>query len=156
MRRVIALITLLTVVITALPVSAEENECYIICNPKSYVCVRRSPKKGAEETGRLDFGDNFITDGKKKNGFIHVIGITEAGDGWIFAGNVISDKPEKLKNARATVAATGRVMSYRWVNGSKNCWINVGSELVVLAISNDWAVTNKGYIRTQYLEVWYE
>lgn len=156
MRRVIAWLAILAVVFAVLPGFADEDECYIICNPKSYVCVRRSPRKGAEETGRLDFGDNIFTDGKKKNGFIHVIDITEDSEGWVFAGNVISDKPEQLMNAWANVAATGRVMSYRWVNGAKNNWIQVGTQVVVYAMSDEWAVTDRGYIRTQYLEVWYE
>ena len=156
MKRLISILAFICILTAILAVSVAEDEYFIICNPKTYICVRRTPKKGAEETGRLDFGDSVFTDGKKKNGYLHVVDITEDGEGWVFAGNVISDKPEKLENARANVAATGRVMSYRWVNGKKNGWVNVGTQVVVLAWSEEWAVTNKGYIRTQYLEVWYE
>ena len=85
-----------------------------------------------------------------------MIGITEYGEGWIFAGNTVEDQPVKLEKARANVAASGRVMSYRWVNGGKNKWVQVGAEVKVYGWSDQWAVTNKGYIRTEYLEVWYE
>lgn len=156
MKRFIALIVVICALFAQIPTLADEIELFIICNPETHVCVRRSPKKGAEETGHLDFGDSVWTDGKKRNGYLHVIDITEAGEGWVFAGNTIEDEPVKLVNARANVAATGRVMSYRWVNGKKNGWVNIGTQVIVYAMSDEWAVTNRGYIRTQYLEVWYE
>jgi hypothetical protein len=68
---------------------------------------------------------------------------------------VVEDQPEKV-TARASVAANGRVMSYRRIGGRRYHWLNVGDEVKVLALSDEWAVTNKGYVRTKYLEVWYE
>lgn len=156
MRRLAIALAVICALTAVLAGAAAEDEYFIICNPKTPVIVRRNPKKSAEETGRYDFGDIVLTDGKKKNGYLHVVDITEDGEGWVFAGNVVSDRPEKLTNARANVAATGRVMSYRWINGSKNGWVNVGTEVIVYAVSDEWSVTNKGYIRTKYLEVWYE
>ena len=156
MKRIIAVFLLLTQLFACFTALAEEYKVFILCNPKTPVFVRKSPKKGAAETGRLDFGDEVWTDGRKKNGYLHVIGITEAGEGWIFAGNTITDQPEKLTGARATVAATGRVMTYRWVKGKKNGWVEIGEDVKVYAISEEWAVTSKGYIRMKYLEVWYE
>ena len=114
------------------------------------------PKKGGEVTGRLDFGDCVMTDGKKKNGFLHIYGITENGDGWIFAGYVVEDQPVKAERTWASIAATGRVMSYRWVKGMKNGWVQMCEDVKVYGLSDEWAITSKGYIRTKYLEVWYE
>lgn len=156
MRLLISILAVICVLSAILAVSVAEDEYFIICNPKTYVCVRKSPKKSAEETGWLDFGDSILTDGVKKNGYLHVLGITEDGEGWVFAGNVVGDKPQKLKNARANVAATGRVMSYRWINGARNGYVKLGTDVYVYAISDEWAVTDRGYIRTEYLEVWYE
>ena len=156
MKRFFACVTLLTLLFAYFTAVADEYRVFILCNPKTPVIVRETPKKGSAETGRLDFGDSVMTDGKKKNGYLHVIGITEASNGWIFAGNTIQDQPEKVDGARANVAATGRVMTYRWVNGKRNRWIEVGTQVTVYAVSDEWAVTSKGYIRIKYLEIWYE
>lgn len=156
MKRIVACILLLTLIFACSTAFADEYKVFIICNPKTPVIVRKTPRKGAEETGRLDFGDDVLTDGRKKNGYLHIIGVTEVGEGWIFAGNTVTDQPVKLTGARANIAATGRVMTYRWINGKRNGWVQVCEEVKVYAISEEWAVTNRGYIRTKYLEVWYE
>jgi hypothetical protein len=156
MTRTVAIILLLTASFACFTALADEYKVFILCNPKTPVIVRETPRKGAKETGRLDFGDEVWTDGRKRNGYLHVIDITEAGEGWVFAGNTVQDQPEKLTGARANVAATGRVMTYRWVKGKKNGWVEIGTQVIVYAVSEEWAVTNKGYIRTKYLEVWYE
>lgn len=156
MKRLIAFLLLIAGLQGCFSALADDYKVFILCNPKTPVIVRESPKRGSQETGRLDFGDDVWTDGKKRNGYLHVIGITEAGGGWLFAGNTIQDQPEELTGARAHVSATGRVMSYRWVNGKKNGWVEVGTQVTVYAISDEWAVTSKGYIRTKYLDIWYE
>lgn len=156
MKKLICMLIILAGLAAVFTAVAEDKQVFIFCNPKTCVNVRRSAKKGSEVAGRLDFGDWVQTDGKKKNGFLHVIGIGEYGEGWIFAGYVVEDQPVKLEKAWATVAASGRVMSYRWVDGLKNGWVNVCDDVQVLGWSEEWAITNKGYIRTKYLEVWYE
>ena len=156
MKRVIAFIFCLTAIFAAFSALADEYRVFILCNPKTPVNVRRSPKKGDNISGRLEFGESVITDGMEKNGFLHIIGITEDGEGWIFAGYTVEDQPVKLEGARASIAAPGRVMSYRWINGKQNGWLKMLEEVDVYAWSEEWAVTSKGYIRTKYLEVWYE
>ena len=156
MKRLIAFLLLLAGLQGCFSALADDYKVFILCNPKTPVIVRESPKKGGNEAGRLDFGDEVWTDGRKRNGYLHVLDVTEAGEGWIFAGNTVTDQPEKLTGARANIAATGRVMSYRWVNGKRNGWVEVGTQVIVFAISDEWAVTNKGYIRMKYLEVYYE
>ena len=156
MKKLICIAFILTVISGCFTAVAEDRQVFVFCNPKTSVNIRKTPRKGSEVSGRLDFGDWVMTDGKKKNGFLHVIKITEDGEGWIFAGYVIDDQPVKMERARATVSATGRVMSYRWVKGRKNGWVNNCEDVKVLALSEDWAVTDHGYIRTKYLEVWYE
>ena len=156
MKKLLAIIIVLSAFFACFTAFADEYRVFILFNPKKPVIVREIPKKVADEACRLDFGDDVWTDGRKKNGYLHVIGITEAGEGWVFAGNTITDQPEKLTGARANIAANGRVMTYRWVGGKKNGWVEVGTQVTVYAISEEWAVTNKGYIRMKYLEVWYE
>ena len=156
MKKLICIAFILTVISGCFTAVAEDKQVFIFCNPKTSVNIRKSPRKGGEVSGRLDFGDWVQTDEKKKNGFLHVYGVTEDGEGWIFAGYAIDDEPVKMNRAWATVAANGRVMSYRWVKGRSNKYLDIGTDVKVLAWSEDWAVTDHGYIRTKYLEVWYE
>ena len=156
MKRMIAFILLLTVLLAATTALCDDYEVFILCNPKTPVNVRIRPNKGTKVVGYLDFGDSVMTDGEKRNGFLHVYGIGEAGEGWLFAGYVVEDKPVKLERAWASVSATGRVMSYRWIGGKRKKWLQVCEQVKVYAISDEWAYTNKGYMRTKYLEVWFE
>lgn len=154
MKRFVALVLLIAAITAAFSGLCEDHRVFILCDPKTPVNVRIKPKMGTKITGRFDFGDWVETDGKEKNGFIHVYA-GDAGEGWIHTGYVVEDQPEKV-TARASVAANGRVMSYRRIGGRRYHWLNVGDEVKVLALSDEWAVTNKGYVRTKYLEVWYE
>lgn len=154
MKRFIALIMLIAAIMAAFSAAFADSLIFILCDPKTPVNVRRSPKMGTKITGQLDFGDCVETDGEEKNGFIHVYA-GDAGEGWIHSGYVVSDQPEKVK-ARACIAATGRVMSYKRIGGKRRNWLEIGDEVKVIALSDEWAVTSKGYIRTKYLEVWYE
>ena len=134
---------------------AEDKTVYILCDPAvtNHVNIRRSPRKDAEEIGRLDCGDSFVTDGKVKNGYMHVIGMTEYGEGWVNKGYVVTDKPV-IEDCNATVAATGRVKT-RWnVNGRKRGWLDVCTDIKIFAHSSEWAVTSEGYVQMKYLELW--
>lgn len=156
MKKIVCAILVLTLIFACFTALADDQCVFILCNPKTPVNVRRSPKISSQESGRLDFGDSVMTDGKVKNGFLHILGVTEDMEGWIFSGYTVPDQPVKLENAWANVAASGRVMSYRWINGKKNKWVKVGTDVRVYAISEEWAVTDRGYMRTEYLEIWYE
>lgn len=154
MKKVITIIVLFAVILAAFSAALADSWVFILCDPKTPVNVRRSPKMGTKITGQLDFGDNVETDGEERNGFLHVYA-GDAGEGWICSGYVVEDKPERVK-ARACIAATGRVKSYSRIGGKKRNWLDVGDEVKVYALSDEWAFTSKGYIRTKYLEVWYE
>ena len=156
MKRLIAVMILFAALSGVSAGLCEDRHVFVLCNPKTTVNVRRSPKKGSEKIGWLDFGDQVITEGESRNGFLKVYGVTEDGEGWIFAGNLVEDQPKILDGARAYVSASGRVMSYRWAGGGKNGWLSVGTELKVYAIGGDWAVTNRGYVKAEYLDIWYE
>ena len=154
----VALIVLIVLLMSICYIAgAEETTKYILCSPRTdnHVAIRRSPRKCAEETGRLDCGDQIITDGKIRNGYVHIIGMTEYGEGWVHKGYVVDDKPV-IERCMATIAAKGRVKARRFIGGKKNCWLDVGDDVRVFARSEEWAVTNKGYVMTKYLEVWYE
>ena len=155
MKRLIAILLLLAALTSVSTGVCDEYGVFILCNPNTNVNVRSSPKKGTSVVGWIDFGDEVLTDGEKRNGFLHVFTSGEM-DGWIHSGYVVEDEPRKVERAWANVAATGRVMTYKRIGGQKNGWVEIGTQVRVYAISEEWAVTNRGYIRTKYLEVWYE
>ena len=155
MKRVIVCIICFSLIFACFTALGDEYRVFILCNPQSHVNVREWPKKGSAKTGWIMFGDSVLTDGKKKNGYLHVIGITESGEGWIKAGYAIPDQPVEVK-ATAAVSASGRVMSYRNAGKNKLGWVPLLAEMKVYALSEEWAVTSRGYIRRKYLEVWYE
>ena len=94
------------------------------------------------------------TDGKTRNGFLHIYGVTEYGEGWVHTGYVVDDAPI-IETCYATVAATGRVKARRYIGGKRSSWVSVCTDVRVFARSEEWAVTSKGYIPMRYLEVWY-
>lgn len=129
----------------------EEDNRWILCQPDSFVYVRRFPKKSSEEVGYLELGNGFRTDGKVVNGYIHAIGITDAGEGWVCKAYVVEDRPE-VETSRAWVTGKGRVAIRRNPGGKRVKWIRPGAEVVLYAWSEEWAVTNKGIIMIRYLE----
>jgi len=47
-------------------------------------------------------------------------------------------------------------MARRNIRGKRTAWLAVCSEVRVYARSEEWAVTSRGFVRMEYLEVWYE
>lgn len=125
--------------------------CYVMC--KSYVNVRRTPDKRGQEVGYLECGDWFNTDADSKNGYIRVYGIGEFGEGWIYCGFVVTEEPKRI-DRKCAVSANGRVACRRWMGGPKteNPWITSGTEVMVYCAADGWALTSRGYIRSEYLE----
>lgn len=153
MNRIItfALVFILTALIAVSTVFADENELFIICDPRSHVNVRRSPKRDSEEIGWLECGDSVWVDGKKKNGFAHGFPNVENGDGWIYAGYLVDEKPIKY-GGTATIRSNGRVACRQYVNGKRQGWLKPGQQVTVLAYTSEWALTKKGFVKMLYLE----
>ena len=134
--------------------SDEPISCWILCKPGAQVNARRTPDRGADVVGFLEVGDEFLTDGTSRNGWIRAIGIGEYGEAWIYCGYVVTEKPEAVAENFVCVAKT-QVAVRRWVNGpqvEKFPWLKNGSNVQVFYIADGWAVTNRGYIRSEWLE----
>lgn len=127
--------------------------CWILCKPGSQVTVRRTPSKNAMEVGRLEVGDDFMTDAVSANGFIRVYGIGEYGEGWIYSGYVSTEKPKPV-NMNYCCVAKARVACRRWMDGpqTENPWLKNGSSVKVYWMTDEWAVTARGYIKSEWLE----
>ena len=133
---------------------------WVMCKPGSYVNVRYKARKTGAVIGRVECGEKLWTDGKVNGQFLHLVGLTmESGDGWIRRGYVVEDEPAILageanggRGERYLVNALGRVALRRTVNGARRAWAKSGSNLRVLVMSDTWSLTNRGFIRTEFLE----
>ena len=148
---------MITAVITYAGCMADSPDltCWILCKPKGIVYVRRNPAKASEMVGRLECGDEIKTDGKTRNGWIHVNGIGEFGSGWVYCGFVSLEQPEKIDEQYVCVAKK-QVACRRWMDGpqisGKLGWLHNGSNVAVFYIADGWAVTSRGYIKAEFLE----
>lgn len=119
---------------------------------KSYINIRLWPSKEATAVGFLDPCDSVEVDGRTKNGFAHIV---EPVDGWVYAGYLTFSEPKAI-GQKYTVVARRRVAARRWVDGPQmgtKPWLINGSEVQVLYMSEDWALTSRGYVKSEWLEV---
>ena len=152
----VALVFIITALITYTVSMADTGAtAWALCKPGAQVNIRRSASKKSEICGFLEVGDEFRTDMKTKNGFLHVIGMGEYGEGWVYLGFVSTEKPEPVFE-NYCVIAKNRVACRRWCDGpqvaGKLGWIYNGSDVTVFYTGDGWAVTSRGYIRSEFLE----
>ena len=148
-------VLLVLVIIAAAVIRAEAEDdsirAWILCKPSNYTNIRMTPSKRATVVGYLDPCDEIEIDGETENGFVH---ITYPTDGWVYAGYVTTEEPEAVGETYF-VAARNRVAARRWIEGpqiSGRPWLVNGTELQVFFMTSEWAVTSRGYIRSEWLE----
>ena len=126
--------------------------CYAFCKPGSIVMVRLDPSEGSGLAGRLDFGDEFKTDGESIDGWIRCCDIGEGG--WVYSAYASTSKPEK-DGSWYFNASVKQVAIRRWPTGplvEKKPWLQPGETIQVLAYDGEWAITTRGYVKIEYLE----
>lgn len=124
---------------------------YVMCS--DFVYARSTPNKKQEPIGRLEPGDEVVIDGQKKNGYVHCIDLSfEQAEGWVYGGYLVNDRPEKLGQT-ATIVSHGRLAARKYVNGRRTRWLKSGAKLKVWYWSDDWALTDCGYVQSNYLEL---
>lgn len=130
--------------------------CWIVCQPGDHVNVRETPSKKGRQTGFLECGDAVQTDAESRNGFIRVYGVGEGAEGWVYSGYVSTAEPVEVFENYVCVAKK-RAACRRWLDGpqieGRTGWIYNGSTVSVFYIAGDWAVTSRGYIKSEWLEV---
>lgn len=136
---------------------AEEDEEYIeawvLCQPNSWVNSRRFPKKDAEVNAYLDSGTKLYLDGKTKRGFAHCVGMNnEDGEGWVYKGFLVYSEPVPDGHVYP-IDAKGRVACRRYVNGTRRCWAHKDDPVTVYMVSDEWCLTNKGFIKTEFIDL---
>lgn len=126
---------------------------WIMCQPGDEVNVRARATRKSESLGRLTTGDVVLFDGTTRDGFCHVKVALEEPEGWIHAGYLSTEKPVDMGGALYEVRASGRVAARKYIHGPRRCWVVDGSLVNVYWMTGQWAVTNKGFIQAEYLEV---
>ena len=126
------------------------TEAYVLC--VDYVNVRPFPNRKGEPLGRFESGWKIFLDGKRKNGFLHIIDTGLESDGWIYAGYVVYDEPIYVYQ-NATIVSKARLRARKCVNGRRSRWLKPQATLKVYWWSDEWCVTDCGYVKTKYLEL---
>ena len=124
---------------------------WIMCQPKDYVNARMGPSTKSDSIGMLETGYEFEIDGKTKNGFAHAYVSLEADQAWIHSGYIVFSEPINMGGAKRTIRADGRVACRKRIGGERRCWVNDGDVVRVYYQSDEWSVTDKGFIQTQYI-----
>ena len=157
LRCILAALIVAAVIIFACRAEDVTTTCWALCKPGDHVNLRIDPKKDSASVGWLECGDSFQTDGESINGWLRVLDAGEC-ECWIYSGYVIEEQPEKIGENYVCVARD-RVACRRWVDGPQIringhlSWLKNGSTVSVFYIAGDWAVTSRGYIRAEWLEV---
>lgn len=130
--------------------SDDTIEAYVLC--ADYVNVRPFPNRNGEPIGRLESGDTVHLDGKKRNGYRHIVDTGLESDGWVFAGYLVYDEPIRT-NQSAVIVSKGRLAARKYVKGKRTRWLKPLASVKVYWWSDEWCVTNCGYVQTKYLEL---
>ena len=155
-RKMLAFMAAGALMVSPLIAQCEEHEpitMYAVCND-SHINVRAKPSTKAEICGYLDFGwDVQVIDSVKDatgNVWYKVEGISEYGYGYVYGSYLIDYMPVVI-DKEYKVNANGRVALYNKINGKRSGWAKNGSVLHVKIWSDEWALTDNGWIRTMYL-----
>ena len=131
---------------------AEETTCYVFCDPDSFVTIRSEPKRKSVEVGGATFGSELKTDGKIRNGYLHVYDLAaEEDEGWISTGYVVYDPP-RVTDYKALVVSNGKLTARKSIGGKMKKMLRPMTEVKVFCESDEWCLTNYGYVMTYFLE----
>lgn len=132
----------------------EENrltEAWVLCQPDSFVNIRSRASSRSEYAGMLLSGDQIWVDGRTKDGYAHCENMSnELGEGWVHAGYIVFEEPEEV-NKECRISSNGRVSCRRTIGGDRRCWVVDGSEVFVYQVAGEWAVTDKGFVKTEFI-----
>ena len=131
---------------------ADCTKIWVLCRDDTYVCVREKPRKTSDAFGGALNCSMLKTDGKEKNGFLHVVDVAaEASTGWISKQYIVYDPPEKMSQ-KALVVSNGRLAARKGINGKIRKWLKPMTEVTILYHTEEWCLTNYGYVQTEFLE----
>ena len=153
MKKLHAAILLLILLIILLPIVAicvaKAETMYVIVQDE--LNVRARPSLGSRVHGRLFTGDQ-VEVVRTYNGWCYLEGLhSEEGVGWISGKYVVSDPVNEMIDTTAVIKASGRVAIRDCVDGKRIAWAQPGDVVTVYGASDSWSVTDRGYVKTEYL-----
>lgn len=148
---VVLLIVSLIVVVSSFA-EKTEIEAWVMCQPGSFVNVRKGPSSRYACIGRYETGDKVLLDGKFENRYAYSSSLAlEDTEGWISTGYLVFDEPVWKDGEWYTVNSNGRVAMRRCIEGERTSWVKDGTQLQVFWWSEEWCCTTRGVIRTEFL-----
>lgn len=125
---------------------------YVVCTAGGEVNIRNRASLGGEITGRVFFGQTVTVD-RTAGRWAHCIDLSnESAEGWICMGYLCSEPPRQDRGTEYIVRANGRVAAWSGMDRKERwCWVKPGTVVQVWAWADDMALTNKGYIRREYM-----
>ena len=149
-RRIMCMLLILATLMGTAAAGGIQEEVWVLCSPGGLVNIRSKP--GGAVFGAAACGTVMWTDNRQRNGFLHVMELAaEEEEGWISSRYIVYDEPEEV-NAEMRITASGRVACRKWIGGKVIRWAMPGDLVTVYWISDEWAVTGLGYIRSEFLE----
>jgi len=135
-----------------------KGNCWVLCSPTGSVNIRQRPSKSSQVIGWYEAGDRLTTDWETKGEYLHIVDASlEYSEGWISTRYVVFDEPRWMGGEGMTVIADGRVAIRQYIDGPRVTgragWAKPDSVLQVFWWSKEWSYTNRGFIRSEYLEV---
>lgn len=132
----------------------------VLCLPDSFVTVRSSAGLRGGSIGRLYLGDSVQVDSVKRDSsgrnWWHCTGLACESEAGYVCMDYLTDGDCTLYGQHGTpaaVTANGRVAARKSVGGERKSWLKPGASVTVYAVCGDWAVTNRGYVRREYLSI---
>ena len=125
------------------------EEVWVLCEPNGTVNIRSKP--GGRVFGGASCGAKMWTDNRQRDGFLHVLELNaEEETGWISARYIVYDEPHQV-DAVMVISSDGRVAVRKWIGGKIIKWIHNSDPVTVYWMSEEWAVTEYGYIKSEFL-----
>lgn len=144
-------VALISFVLMCLSTASIADTRYILV--QSELNVRSRPSLGSTVFGRLFTGDSVQVT-KKYHEWLYLEGLpSEEGHGWVSSSYVVSDPVTQMDGEPAIIDANGRVAVRNSVDGKRIAWVYPGDVVHVYGISDSWTVTDRGYIKTEFLNL---
>ena len=131
--------------------------CWVVCQPDSWVSVRTRPSLGSSVIGRVLDGQKLTADAWTENGWYHITDLPlEESEGWVCMDYLSDQEPTYCDGETWTVEANGRVAVREGMGGQRKMWLVPGQQVEVYMLADEWAVTEYGFVKTEYLVAGHE
>ena len=149
---IIFCVAILLLILTTPPAGAETM--WAICRGNGSINVRESPSLQAPVGGWLEFGWDVDAVASKVDRYgmtwYQIDGATERGTGWVCGDYLVASQPYRC-DEYYVIDAGGRVAIRDRINGKRVGWAQPGQELHITIMSDDWMLSDAGWIRAEFL-----